>query len=178
MDGNVYIPIEQAVDWYYGDNQTLKDLALEAYTINELEKESKSANDLKCVLRARLSLNKLLKEKVNEYDSLDSIIELIKDNFYIACRDNILTPSLMEDFENIFMSYNIYENACSNDGVTFDYVILFEDDECPPVFVADGNITVYCENTDVRIHASDQVSIYAVDGVEVTLKDCATLKRI
>lgn len=176
MNGNVFIPLNQAIDWYYGDNQTLKDLALEAYTIRELEEESKDANDLKCILRARLSLNKLFKDHVNEYDSLDDIIQLIKDNFYIACRDNIITPALMREYKDILMNYNIYENSCSNDGITFDYVVMYED--CPPVFIADGNTTVYCEDENAKIYASDQALIYAVNNVEVTLKDCAILERI
>ena len=176
MNGNVFIPIEQAIDWYYGDNQILIDLALEAYTVKELEGETKDANDLKCVLRARLSLNEFFKDHVNEYDSLDNIIQLIKDNFYIACHDNIITPALMSAYKDVLMNYNIYENACSNDGTTFDYVVIYED--CPPVFVADGNTTVYCEDENAKILASDQASIYAVDNVEVTLKDCATLERM
>jgi len=178
MNGNVFIPIEQAIDWYYGDNQTLKDLALEAYTIKELERKTKVANDLKCILRTRLSLNKLFKNHVNEYDSLDNIIQLIKDNFYIACRDNIITPALMSEYKDVLATYNIYENARSNDRAAFDYVVIYEDDDCIPWFYADGNTTVYCEKEDAKILASDQASIYAVDNVEVTLKDCATLERM
>ena len=89
--------------------------------------------------------------------NLAELMQVIKDNFDWACRNDVVTPDIIVQYREDLAANDIYLNVDANHG-----------------FLLCGNATVMaCDNATVK--AYDGATVKAYDGATVEARDNATV---
>ena len=89
MERNITITLKKAREWYNGDNKSLREVALQAFTEEEYDKKTRS---------------QLVKETVHEFKN---IIEQLKENgkdiskLPLNCLENLISENIEKEEEEI-----------------------------------------------------------------------------
>lgn len=103
--------------------------------------------------------------RANESETMAELCQVIKDNFWWACRHQVIDTALLTRYEQAFAENDIYVNVNVNTGYLLcDYATVWA---CGNATVwAYGNATVEaCDNATVRSY--DNATVHAYDNATV-----------
>ena len=99
-------------------------------------------------------------KRAYQSENLETLCDVIKDNFWWCCRNNVLDGELIDKYKEIFSDNKIYHNVSIESGF----------------LLASGNSTVEAYNNST-VKASDNSYINCHSAIECVLKDNSIVRR-
>ena len=123
-------------------------------------------------------------KRAYQSENLETLCDVIKDNFWWCCRNNVLDGELIDKYKEIFSDNKIYHNVSIESGFLLasgnSTVKAFDNSTVKAygnsTVEAYGNSTVEAYNNST-VKASDNSYINCHSAIECVLKDNSIVRR-